>query len=61
MMMRREMIHYQTINLKAIQAIRALKEYCAMGRGANKAEDGLQAWKHTRAVRMTAQMLERRI
>ena len=31
-----------------------------MGRGAKKAEDGLQAWKHTCAVRrMTAQVLER--
>jgi hypothetical protein len=34
-----------------------VKEYRAMGRGAKKAEDGLQAWKNTRAVRMTAQML----
>ena len=48
-------LHYQTMNPKVTQAIRVVKEYCAMGRGAKKAEDGRQALEHTRAVRMTAQ------
>jgi hypothetical protein len=48
-------LHYQTMNPKVIQAIRVVKGYCAMGRGAKKAEDGRQALEHTRAVRMTAQ------
>jgi hypothetical protein len=48
-------LHYQTMNPKVTQAIRVVKEYCAVGRGAKKAEDGHQALEHTRAVRMTAQ------
>jgi hypothetical protein len=47
-------IHYQAINPKVTQAIRAVKGYCAIGRGAKKAEDGRQALEHTSAVRMTA-------
>jgi hypothetical protein len=43
-------IHYQTINPKVTQAIRVVKEYCTMGRGAKKAEDGRQALEHTRAA-----------
>jgi hypothetical protein len=46
------------MNLKATQAIRVVKEYCAIGRGAKKAEDGRQALGHTRAVRMTACNIE---
>ena len=35
-----EVSHYQTINPKVTQTIRAVKGYCAIGRGAKKAEDG---------------------
>jgi hypothetical protein len=49
-----DVIHYQTINPEVTQAIRMAKEYCAIGRGAKKAEDGRQALEHTRTVRMTA-------
>ena len=47
-------LYYQTMNPKVTQAIIVVKEYCTMGRGAKKAEDGRQALEHTRAVRMTA-------
>jgi hypothetical protein len=47
-------LHYQTANPKVTQAIRVVKGYCTMGRGAKKAEDGRQALEHTRAVRMAA-------
>jgi hypothetical protein len=45
-----DVIHYQTINPKVTHAIRVVKEYCTMGRGAKKAEDGRQALEHTRAA-----------
>jgi hypothetical protein len=49
-----DVIHYQAVNPKVTQAIRVVKEYCAIGRGAKKAEDERQALERTRAVRMTA-------
>ena len=49
-----DVIHYQTTNPEVTQAIRAVKECCAIGRGAKKAEDERQALERTRAVRMTA-------
>jgi hypothetical protein len=46
-----------TINSQVTQAIRVVKDYCAMGRGAKKAEDGRQALVHGTYPRgaMTAQ------
>jgi hypothetical protein len=47
--------HFQTMNPKVTQAIKVLKEYCAIRRGAKKAEDGRQVLGHIRAVRMAAE------
>jgi hypothetical protein len=44
-----DVIHYQTTNPEVTQAIRAVKECCAIGRGAKKAEDGRQALEHSAA------------
>jgi IMP cyclohydrolase len=54
-----EAAHCQTTNPKVTQAIRVVKEYCAIGRGAKKAEDGRQALENTRAVRMAAEREEK--